>query len=395
MTLLAPFAFVIERKQRPPLSLSVIIKIFMLSSLVTTIHLNVYCADSAYISPKVASALSNVIPSLTFIMAVLLGMEKVKTESPGGWAKTLGTAVCVSGSLEVKNRPMINIYSTKGSTGEYRHAKDNWIRELHLFLPVMMRLADNSHLLYQAYKVYPARLSLNTLICFFASIQSSFLELCFARTPAIWKLDWNVQLLTIIYWSCDLSISLLPANLVCIGHKGPLSLLDYSQQLLLRRDFILAALGTGLIVLGLYRVLWCKRQDNSAAQKLDEGKDLADDKTLEIAINDYPIFGGILIDRGPYGFLWGRSKAEKQEILNSGSPADKSSDIEKDSKPDEGKGLADDKTLEIAINDYPLTNPDRGGRKNCAFHYRKKDTPSYQLSFEVMAKKLELKQFDS
>jgi len=62
-----------SRKQRPSLSLSVIIKIFVLSSLGTTIHLNVYYAGLAYTSPTVASALSNVIPSLTFIMAVLLG----------------------------------------------------------------------------------------------------------------------------------------------------------------------------------------------------------------------------------------------------------------------------------------------------------------------------------
>jgi hypothetical protein len=48
-------------------------------------------------------------------------------------------------------------------------------------------------------KVYPARLSLNTLICFFASLQSSFLALFFARNPTLWKLEWNMQLLTIIY----------------------------------------------------------------------------------------------------------------------------------------------------------------------------------------------------
>jgi len=44
----------------------------------------------------------------------------------------------------------------------------------------------------------------------------------------------------------------------------------------------------------------------------------------------FSVLGGILIDGGLYGVLWGRSKAEKQEIHNSGSPAEKSSDIEKD-----------------------------------------------------------------
>ena len=48
-------------------------------------------------------------------------------------------------------------------------------------------------------KVYPAQLSLNALICFIASLQSSLLALFFARNPLLWRLEWNVQLLTIIY----------------------------------------------------------------------------------------------------------------------------------------------------------------------------------------------------
>lgn len=46
-------------------------KVFLLATLGTTVHLNVYYAGLAYTSATVASALSNVIPSLTFVMAVL------------------------------------------------------------------------------------------------------------------------------------------------------------------------------------------------------------------------------------------------------------------------------------------------------------------------------------
>ena len=41
--------------------------------------------------------------------------------------------------------------------------------------------------------------------------------------------------------------------------------------------------------MGLYCVLWGKRQDNSAAQKPDEGRGLADGEALEISINDCPL----------------------------------------------------------------------------------------------------------
>ncbi|KAF8412071.1 hypothetical protein HHK36_000024 [Tetracentron sinense] len=72
MLVLGPFAYVLERKQRPSLSWLMMIKIFVLATLGTTIHLNVYYAGLEYTSPTVASALSNVIPGLTFLMAVSL-----------------------------------------------------------------------------------------------------------------------------------------------------------------------------------------------------------------------------------------------------------------------------------------------------------------------------------
>ncbi|KAF2298075.1 hypothetical protein GH714_011383 [Hevea brasiliensis] len=87
--LLGPFAYVLERKQRPTLWLPIITKIFVLASLGTTVHLNVYYAGLAYTSATVASAMSNVIPSLTFLMAALLRMEKVKIRSARGWAKAV------------------------------------------------------------------------------------------------------------------------------------------------------------------------------------------------------------------------------------------------------------------------------------------------------------------
>ncbi|XP_043691712.1 protein WALLS ARE THIN 1-like [Telopea speciosissima] len=72
MLLLGPLAYFLERKQRPSLSLPLMIKIFILSSLGTTVHLNVYYIGLDYTSPIVASALSNVIPGFTFLMALLL-----------------------------------------------------------------------------------------------------------------------------------------------------------------------------------------------------------------------------------------------------------------------------------------------------------------------------------
>lgn len=67
-------------------------------------------------------------------------------------------------------------------------------------------------------KVYPARLSLTTLICFFASIQSSFLALFFGRNPRLWKLEWDVQLLTIIYCVSHALLSVVVSLILRLKH---------------------------------------------------------------------------------------------------------------------------------------------------------------------------------
>lgn len=65
------------RKQRPSLTFSILMRIFVLAFFGTTIHQNVYYAGLEYTSATVASALSSVIPALTFVLAVLLRLVSV------------------------------------------------------------------------------------------------------------------------------------------------------------------------------------------------------------------------------------------------------------------------------------------------------------------------------
>ncbi|XVF51154.1 hypothetical protein PTKIN_Ptkin04bG0161700 [Pterospermum kingtungense] len=299
------------KKKRPSLSVSVFVKIFLLSSLGTTVHLNLYYAGLAYTSPTVATALSNVIPSLTFVMAVFLRMEKVKIKSASGGAKVLGTLICIGGSLiftfwrggfQFKgfvNRPLINIYGSNSSHGEHRHGKESWIKG-SIFVLVSY-IAWSGWLILQATvtKVYPAQLSLNVLICFIASLQSSVLALFFARNPILWKLEWNVQLLTIIYCGVVLSALVYYLQTWCISNKGPVFLAMFiplvvvivaifSAIFFAERLHVGSLVGACLIILGLYFVLWGKRRDSFASGKMKDG----DHKKPVISANDCEIASG-------------------------------------------------------------------------------------------------------
>ncbi|PPD91530.1 hypothetical protein GOBAR_DD11535 [Gossypium barbadense] len=174
-----PVLYFASRKERPSLSLPMFGQIFLFSSLGTTIHLNLYFAALAYTSPTVATAWSIVIPSLTFLMAVFLRMENVKIRSGSGGAKS-----------------------------EYsRHGNESWIKGSALDL--VSYIAWSGWLILQA-EVYPPQLSLNALICFIASFQSSVLALFFARNPLLWRLERNVQLLTITTSLLQFSAMFIP-----------------------------------------------------------------------------------------------------------------------------------------------------------------------------------------
>ncbi|GMP79369.1 hypothetical protein CsSME_00034943 [Camellia sinensis var. sinensis] len=95
---LAPFAFYLERKNSAPLSCSILCKI-LVSLIGITRCLNLWNISLCYIPATFASATSNAIPAITFIMAILLRMESIAITEWSGVAKVLGTMLCVGGAV--------------------------------------------------------------------------------------------------------------------------------------------------------------------------------------------------------------------------------------------------------------------------------------------------------
>ncbi|KAK5812051.1 hypothetical protein PVK06_027446 [Gossypium arboreum] len=168
----------------------------------TTIHLNLYFAALVYTSPTVATAWSIVIPSLTFLMAVFLRMEKVKIRSGSGGAKVSGTFWRVGFQLKgFVERPLINIYGRNGSA-----------------LVLVSYLAWSGWLILQA-KVYPPQLSLNALMCFIASLQSSVLALVFCKKST--PVETGAECTAFDHHGVVLSEFVFYLQTWCIINKGP------------------------------------------------------------------------------------------------------------------------------------------------------------------------------
>ncbi|KAJ4965765.1 hypothetical protein NE237_017614 [Protea cynaroides] len=279
---LAPFAFFLERKKAPPLSYILLCKIFLVSLCGLTLSLNLYYAALNYTSATFAAATTNVIPAITFIMAVLMRIERTSLKHQYGVAKVLGTVTCVSGALLVAlyKGPSIKFMNWYPSVHNEvsqsslinSRPKMEWVKGSLIMLSAYT--AWSSWLILQGpiMKIYPAKLRLINLQCAFSCIQSAILALILNRNPSSWKLGWDIHLLSVAY--CGLIVTGITywLQVWCIEKRGPVFTSLFTPLALLITAIFSAFIwketlhwgsvgGAILLVGGLYSVLWGKKKE--------------------------------------------------------------------------------------------------------------------------------------
>ncbi|KAG6506588.1 hypothetical protein ZIOFF_031912 [Zingiber officinale] len=193
MLILAPLAYVLERNRRPSFSFGVMLKIFILAMLGITIQQNVYYVGLHLISPTVASALGNDIPAFTFLLAIVLRMEKLNLKTVRGRDRLAGTIFCITGAPiftfwkghflgAFVTSPMIQLHLETLEKG------DVWLKGSALMLFGYFACSVSLVLLASICEIYPAKLIMNVVMCFFAALQSSALSLILERNASSWRM---------------------------------------------------------------------------------------------------------------------------------------------------------------------------------------------------------------
>ncbi|XP_047939503.1 WAT1-related protein At2g37460-like [Salvia hispanica] len=302
-----PLALFLERKTRPRITLSTFIKILLLGSIDPVIGQNAFYAGLKYSSPTFISAMCNLLPAITFLLAWILRIEKVKWKDIRSHAKIVGTLITVGGAMMVTlmRGHVIELPWTHKSTHTNGNEGEDPIKGALMITTSC--LCYSSFYILQAItlKAYPAGLSLTAAACTMGTVIGTALTLGVERgNAAIWALGWDTKLLAYVYggiFSSGLGYYLAG---VVINAKGPVFLTAFSPLSLvivaIMSSFIFAeqmrvgmVSGAVVIVIGLYMVIWGKTKDHKEAEKIQlphlHNKSSSSFKATSTARSDEPI----------------------------------------------------------------------------------------------------------
>ncbi|KAK4725298.1 hypothetical protein R3W88_028077 [Solanum pinnatisectum] len=260
--IIAPFALLLERKIRQKMTLMMFLQIFVLGLLGPVIDQKFYYAGLKLTSPTFSCAMSNMLPAMTFVMAVLCRMEKVDIKKIRCQAKVLGTIVTVCGGAMLmtlyKGHVVNLIWSNNINSNDTNktYAKD-WVKgSIQL---IFATFAWASFFILQnitMMRKYTAPISLNALVCFMGTLQS------IAVTFLMEHKNSGIVSSSIAYY----------VQGVVMEKRGPVFVTAFSPLMMIivtimgsfiltEKIYIGGIIGAVLIVAGLYSVLWGKYKE--------------------------------------------------------------------------------------------------------------------------------------
>ncbi|KAL2941730.1 hypothetical protein RDABS01_030080 [Bienertia sinuspersici] len=289
---IAPFAYFLEREKRPKITKQVLYQIFLCSLFGATLNQICYFVGLKQTTATIACALNNTLPAMTFLLAVPLGLEAVGIRKRGGQAKIMGTIVCIGGAmlLSFYHGHLIDIHQPKINwhySGDNSNKRNGSNSHLNVVLGPFLLLASNLAMaiwfVIQAKisETFTAPYTSSAIMGFMGTIQCVTIAACTNHKISDWALTSRIRMVASLYAGVVGSGIAVCLMAWAIQRKGPLYVSVFNPLLLvivallswalhMEKLYIGTAIGSLLIVLGLYAVLWGKSKEmNDDNNQLD------------------------------------------------------------------------------------------------------------------------------
>ncbi|KAL9233455.1 hypothetical protein vseg_008454 [Gypsophila vaccaria] len=291
-----PFAYFFERNTRPRITKKVLTQIFLCSLFGASFNQIFYFIGLKITTATISCALTNMLPAITFILAIPFGLEEVGMRTRRGQAKIIGTIVCIGGAmlLSFYHGNVIDISQPHFNSKYFSQTLDNnnvsdSNHHYNVFLGPLAVLAAN--IVMAVYFIIQAKMSeefqapytSSALLCFMASIQCVAIAALTNHKVSDWSLASRIRLTSSIYAGLIGSALAFCLMSWTIQRKGPLYVSVFSPLLLvivallswflrMEKLYVGTAIGSVLIVLGLYAVLWGKSKETVSNNKTTSHK---------------------------------------------------------------------------------------------------------------------------
>ncbi|KAL1336299.1 hypothetical protein HN51_030685 [Arachis hypogaea] len=306
---IAPLAYILERKTRTKMTWTILFQSFLCGLFGGALPQNLQMEALALTSVTFATAISNLIPAITFILSLSFGMERLSLKKAAGKAKIIGTMNGIGGAMlmtfyrgvEVKMLSFhINLFNQRNGSGAVHSSRGGG--GLFLLGAVSSFSSNASYALWliiqaKMSRAYPYPYSSTALMCVMGAILSVTFTFCVERDLTQWKLGWNVRLLTVAYAGTVVSGVMVAVISWCVRMRGPLFVSVFSPLMLVvvafagstildEKLYLGSIIGSLLIVCGLYLVLWGKSKEMTKNQLVSSKSD-----KLEIVVKPQVVHG--------------------------------------------------------------------------------------------------------
>ncbi|KAI3951191.1 hypothetical protein MKW98_028595 [Papaver atlanticum] len=288
--LLAPMAYFLERRTRPKLTFGILCLLFVSAILGATLSTYLYLVGLQNTTATFICAFVNMVPVITFLMALPFGLESVDMRSMSGGAKVLGTVVTVGGAMVLtlyKGVPLTN-FSDSGETTTIHYNTTSHISWLYpnnrterwtigTIALVVATLLWSSWFLVQAKisKTYPCQYSSTTIMCFLGAIQSTLFSLVTNHQEfSSWVLKGKFQIFTVLFSGIVGSGLTFLGMSYCVKKSGPVFTAAFSPLIqivvavigfsILDEQLHLGSVLGSILIVGLYILLWGKNKEANA-----------------------------------------------------------------------------------------------------------------------------------
>ncbi|WRX08599.1 EamA domain - like 4 [Theobroma cacao] len=342
-----PLALILERKSKAKLTWKIVFQGFLSGLFGGALGPNLFIASLSLTSATFATAVSNLVPVATLILAVILSWEgfsealvdfsparalglpkqgnnsnlrktkkrisfhSFRLESLGirklaGQAKLVGIFLSIGGAmiLTFYKGEEINLWSTNINLAKHgadhatrKHALlGNQVLGSLLALAACVSFAIWYIIQAKISENYPYIYSSTVLMCIAASVQATIYTIIAERNWSAWKLGWNIRLLSAVYTGAIGTALTVVLMTWCLRLRGPLFVSIFNpftlvfvaivgSLILNERLNTGSILGSVLIVIGVYVVLWGKAKEMKDSTHLALQEYPAESEAVDVVIS--------------------------------------------------------------------------------------------------------------